>query len=324
MNNPDISIVVCTHNRAAMLREAVGNLLQLETNARFHYEIVVVDNASSDNTAEVVAELQSSPRAEIRYVYEAKKGIASARNRGVREAAGSWIAFFDDDQLADPHWLARLYAYGQENNIRGVGGPVHLKLPDDCARSLHPFICMLLGESRLGPEPFAYSLKVSPGTGNLMLHRTVFEEIGLFDEQFAVRAEDTDLFCRMWRAGIEAWYVPKALVHHVTPYERLQECYLQRLASFMGRGIATREHETLNFGSFLARFVAKGMLIPALLRTKALLARLRADEETRLGLRMKRQLSSAYRQTGWEILRNDVYRCWPRSGSFQAASQATR
>src|SRR4029077_10495906 len=103
MNPPNVSIVVCTHNRAAMLRDALESLLRIETAGKFSYEIVVVDNASTDGTAQTVASLRQTAPV-LRYVYEAKKGIATARNRGLRESKGEWIAFFDDDQLADPRW----------------------------------------------------------------------------------------------------------------------------------------------------------------------------------------------------------------------------
>lgn len=301
MTKPDISIVVCTHDRAAMLRDAVESLLQIETAGRFTYEVVVVDNASTDATPQTVESLQQKS-ALVRYVYEAKKGIATARNCGLREVTGEWIAFFDDDQLADPQWLLRLFSYARDYNLRAVGGAVHLKLPDGCQRDLHPFIRMLLGESRLGSDPFPYSLKVSPGTGNLMLHRSVFEQVGRFDESFAVRAEDTDLFCRIWRAGIEAWYVPAAIVHHVTPPARLEFSYLNRLASFMGNSVAQRERDTHSLPLFALRWLAKVVLLPLILRLKLLLGTLRGQTETQLGTRCHLQLFRDYTYRGSQIL----------------------
>lgn len=308
---PDISIVVCTHNRAAMLRDALGSLARLETNRRFSYEIVVVDNASSDETPQVVLELTKAAPA-LRYVMEGKKGIATARNRGYREAKGEWIAFFDDDQLADPRWLLALYNHARQNNLRAVGGPVHLKLPAGCERRLHSFVRMLLGESRLGSAPFAYSPKFTPGTGNLMLHRSVFEQVGLFDEAFAVRSEDTDLFCRMWKAGIEAWYVPAAIIHHVTPTQRLEEQYLMRLATLTGSGVADQERKTSSLSRFSVRFLTKSALYPAMLAGKRLVAAALRRSEAKLGLRCHRQLIREYTRHGWELLAAEVRRWLPQ------------
>src|SRR5688572_12728930 len=101
----DVTVVVCTFNRADMLRNALISLLKLETEAQFRFEVLVVDNNSTDHTAEVVAQLAQDASAPLRYVREVRQGHASARNRGIQEARGDWIASFDDDQLADARWL---------------------------------------------------------------------------------------------------------------------------------------------------------------------------------------------------------------------------
>ena len=309
---PDISIVVCTHNRAAMLRDALTSLASLETAGRFTYEIVLVDNASTDETPQVALAL-SKAAPSLRYVVEGKKGIATARNRGYRDAKGDWVAFFDDDQLAEPRGLLELFTFARDFNLRAVGGPVHLKLPDGCERNLHPFVRMLLGESRLGKQPFAYSPKFSPGTGNLMLHRSVFQQVGVFDEAFAVRSEDTDLFCRMWQAGIEAWYVPTAVVEHVTPPSRLEDEYLLRLASLTGTGVAERERKTSSLLRFAVRFLTKAALYPLILGGKQLLAAARRHDEAKLGVRCHRQLVRQYARRGRELLFAAVRRWLPRT-----------
>jgi len=305
MNTPEISVIVCTHNRADMLRDALESLAKLETGGRFRFEIVVVDNASTDATAEVVQNVRRETQAPIHYVFEAKKGIATARNRGLREAGGQWIAFFDDDQLADPRWLQELFAYASDYNLLVVGGAVYLKLPDGCTRELHPFVRMLLGESQWSNEPFPYSPKVSPGTGNLMLHRSVFERVGTFDETFAIRAEDTDLYCRIWRANIEAWYVPAAIVHHVTPQDRLQPPYLNKLSAFMGDGIAQRERAARSRFTFLPRCLAKSALSPLVAAARLMSAQLCGQGENQLGLRCQLRLALAYAARGLALVRQD-------------------
>jgi CelD/BcsL family acetyltransferase involved in cellulose biosynthesis/GT2 family glycosyltransferase len=255
-HHPDVSIVVCTHNRAAMLGDALGSLLPLETDDGLKFEIVVVDNASADATPDVVRSIAaragvsdnhvpaatSSPvggLAAVRYVFESRKGIATARNRGVAEARGSWIAFFDDDQLADPRWLVELLATARQQRVRCVGGRVELKLPADCERRLAPVCRMLLGGTVGSHELRRYNHRVTPGTGNLLIHRTVFDQVGRFDENFHRRGEDTDLFLRMLSAGIEGWYTPRAIVQHVIPPERLTAGWFLdtawRTARSMGR-----------------------------------------------------------------------------------------
>src|SRR5690349_14582285 len=105
MNTPKITIVVCTYNRSAMLRDALRSLYDLRTAGEFTYEVLVVDNNSPDDTPAAIEQCSRESRALLRGVRETKPGVAAARNRGVREAHGEWIAFFDDDQIADADWL---------------------------------------------------------------------------------------------------------------------------------------------------------------------------------------------------------------------------
>src|SRR5437868_2502578 len=199
MPDPDISIVVCTQNRAEMLRGALTSLYDLATNG-FAYEIVVIDNGSKDHTQQVIAAAAIESKHPLRGACEPEKGIVAARNRGIREARGRWIAFFDDDQLADSRWLAELYHGTTEWRCRVVGGSVHLTVPAGCDRRLDPTVRMLLGEAKLANEPRMYGGRLTPGCGNLMIERTVFDEVGMFERTVDGRGEDTDLFSRIERA----------------------------------------------------------------------------------------------------------------------------
>ena len=323
MSNPLISIVLCTHNRADMLREALASLASLETNGQFNYEVLVVDNASTDATPQVVETFRATTPWPVRYAAEARKGIAFARNRGVREAAGEWIAFFDDDQLADPRWLWELWAFAAERRLLGVGGTVVLKLPEDCQRELHAKVRMLLGEAIHARDPFAYSHKFTFGTGNLMLHRQVFERIGLFNEVFVARAEDTDLFCRMFAAGIVSWYVPEAIVHHVTPNARLQPAYLEKLARHMGDSIATREWESHSFPRFTFRWLAKTVRWGVWQQPQQWFARIGGHRELELGLHCLNTLSWQYVRSGAKLLKERCQRSFARLGLGQRTLPAS-
>lgn len=306
MSIPKISVVVCTYNRAEMLAEALASLMHLQTDAKFTYEIVVIDNASKDTTPDVVEELRIRCATTIRYCYEGKKGIAAARNRGLREASGEWIAFFDDDQLADPRWLLELYTYANDHDLCGAGGAVLLKLTEDSSRDLHPFVRMLLGEAIWSDKPFAYTPKCSPGTGNLMLHRKVFDQIGSFNEAYAVRSEDTELFDRVHAAGMDVWYVPTAIIHHVTKPERLTLKYLHRLSDMMGDGLAIRERQVRSMWQFSLRWLAKMARDYFVYRPRRLLATFRNQHELALGLDCQIVLSRAYTRRGGQIMLETV------------------
>jgi cellulose synthase/poly-beta-1,6-N-acetylglucosamine synthase-like glycosyltransferase len=294
---PDISIIVCTQNRAAMLRGALASLYDLATDD-FTYEIVVIDNASTDDTPRVIAEAARASRHLLRGIHEPEKGIVSARNRGLREARGRWIAFFDDDQLADRAWLQELYRGAQEKNSRVVGGSVHLTFPGGCQRQLAPSVRMLLGEAALGDQPLTYGGRLTPGCGNLMVERGVFDEVGVFRWVLHGRGEDTDLFKRIEQARIAAWYLPGAIVHHVTPAERLADDYLLELSRKMGEGVALRQAAALGCFRFGLLWLAKALRLLLVSYPQCGLAALRGDRETLLGQRCLAEINRAFLQAG--------------------------
>jgi GT2 family glycosyltransferase len=282
MNTPEVSVVVCTRNRATLLADALASLYDLSTD-EFVYEIVVVDNGSTDGTRSVVKHASTESKHTIRYVHEPEPGIVAARNRGIAEAQGNWIAFFDDDQLADWHWLAELYRGASERGALSVGGAVNLALPADCQRSLAPQVRMLLGEALHGDEPLRYGGRVTPGCGNWMLARSAIERVGMFQRSIAGRGEDTDLFERLERAGTASWYVPTAVIHHMTPAERLERAYLVDLARRMGRGIAIRQRAALGLAGFTLWWLAKGVRTCLVEYPLLAWSGLRGDPEARLG-----------------------------------------
>jgi GT2 family glycosyltransferase len=234
----DISVVVTTYNRSPLLQGAIESLARQATGGRFSYEVVVVDNASTDDTAEVAAALRQGLPIPIRYVREPREGVVHARNRGVREAAGGWIAFFDDDQLADPGWLRELHAVAQTQGAPCVGGRILLRLPPAPAVRLAPVCSALLGATAEASAPRRYARKEQPGTGNVLVARSLFDAVGPFDEALRSGCEDADFFRRVRRAGFGAWYAPQALAYHLIPPHRLDRSYFVWVSRRQGASYA--------------------------------------------------------------------------------------
>src|SRR5262245_40493883 len=304
---PDISIVVCTQNRAAMLRGALASLYNLATDD-FEYEIVVVDNSSTDETQQAIAAAAAKSRHPLRGVYEAEKGIVPARNRGIREAQGRWIAFFDDDQLADSRWLAELHRGATLTQCRVVGASVHLTFLHPSTRHLDPTVRMLLGEAQHGARPVPYGGRLTPGCGNLMIERGVFDQVGAFQRTVSGRGEDTDLFSRIERAGIAGWYLPLAIVHHLTPPERLKVDYLLSLAQRMDEGIAVRQFEHLGRGRFAALWLAKAARLAVAQAPWAAVWGCCGHHEAWLGRRCLLNINASFLRAGRSLIfsRSDV------------------
>lgn len=307
---PTITVVVCTRNRADRINIALASLGPFETGGRFSYEVLVVDNGSTDSTAQVVDGLAATFPVPLRRVFEEWPGVGRARNRGVSEASGEWIAFFDDDQAADPRWLAELLGIAERKHARCVGGQVRLKLPAGVDRDLSPVCRMLLGCSVDMPAERRYTPSCTPGAGNLMVHRSVFAEIGGFDE-ICSRGEDTDLFVRMYKAGVEAWYSPDAVIDHLIPPERLTDEFLLRLSERMGNGMADHEFVARGPKLYPAVWLARVAQTGLTLWPRLLLARLRRDREATLGARCRLRVATVVLAEGRQLL-VPAFREWLR------------
>ena len=299
---PDITIVVCTHNRAESLRQALASLYDLETVSRFTYEVLVVDNASPDHTSDVIRSAARESKAPIRGVHEPQKGIVAARNLGVLESGGKWIAFFDDDQLADRRWLLELFAAAQEHQVRSVGGAVHLQLPAGCDRKLAPLVRTLLGESRWSDVTTPYTRSTSPGAGNWLMERSLAIEVGMFQAANQGRNEDSDLYRRICLAGETSWFVPAAIVHHIITPDRLQEAYLLRLARIIGQFVAQRELSLDGRVKFLAIWLLKGLRAALVYYPRWLASRLLGRKEKSLEQRCLLEIQGAYLRQGWKLI----------------------
>lgn len=298
----NITVVVCTYNRAEMFANALRTLLDLETDGLFSYEILVVDNASTDATAATAQALAAQTKVAVRYVLETKQGIVPARNRGVNEAAGEWIAFFDDDQLAEPRWLVEAWKLAHEKEAECIGGPVALHLPPGSQRELQPTVRMLLGESAWSEVPAPYDAKRCPGAGNLLIRKDWVLKLGAFDQAFNTRGEDTDLFLRLLAAGGTGWYAPAAVVKHVMTSQRLEDSYILRLAQWMGGSVAEKEFRGRSRGSFFVRFLAKELRRWLWQLPQLAIAHLCGLPETLLEHRCRVAISTTYAQRSRELL----------------------
>jgi len=245
----DISVIVVTYNRALMLRRALETLVNQVTGGRFSYEVLVVDDGSTDSTAAVIQEVIDNPNdhstLSVRYIYQDKNGISSARNKGVKEARGQWIAFIDDDELAETDWLAELYGVARTKGADCVDGPLYLILPANFHAGLGPKVRALLGEKFVPGDAGRKSPKDTLGTGNVLIKRSLFGKVGDFDIGFE-KGGDADFFTRVEKGGFKICYAPKAVVHHVIPESRLRISSIKEI--FFKGGVANAQIHLKNYG----------------------------------------------------------------------------
>ena len=235
------SVVIATRNRAALLSRVLQSLSNIQSPAGDRgdqgWEIIVVDNASTDHTRAVVLEYQVHARVGVRYCHEPLAGKSIALNTGIEAARGDFIAFTDDDCLPDPCWLFHLCREFQAvGNCAVIGGRVELFAADDCPLAVQS-------------EPdrhFAQSLAelYSPlllGC-NLAVGRAALRQIGCFDTRLGpgattrAVAEDIDFVYRAFRHGIPVLYSPEVLVYHGHGRQSQAEIETARYGYSAGRG----------------------------------------------------------------------------------------
>lgn len=209
------SVVVATHNRLRLLGRCLESLLAQDY--PHPYEVVVVDDGSSDGTEDMIR--RDFPQ--VRYLYQEQRGPAAARNLGLTMSQNEIIAFTDDDCLVATDWLKRLASgYKRHPEVAGVGG--YMEAPEELLRS-NPFAQYERYISRqvhgVGEEEYLGGFECPAGaTNNISYRRQVLEEVGGFDESFPYPAgEDADLKWRICSRGYKLLYVPVKATH-LRPY----------------------------------------------------------------------------------------------------------
>ncbi|MBA3231516.1 MAG: glycosyltransferase [Acidobacteria bacterium] len=223
----DLSVVISTHNRCDQLGGALDALLAQDPGVA--YEVIVVDNNSTDATKRVVASrLGKSPN--LTYVFEPRQGLPYARNTGVLTARAPIVAFTDDDVQVGPEWVSTIKrAFDEHPDIDMVGGRVRPVWPDRIPRwitrsQLGPFA---LGER--GDAPIRVSAaNAAPCLvgANFAFRREVFDRVGLFDTAY-IKSQDREIQLRLWRAGGAGLYLPSLAIKVRVPPERLTRKYFR-------------------------------------------------------------------------------------------------
>ncbi len=206
-----ISVVICTRNRALKLEDCLRQMTKISTNPDCLWQLVVVDNGSEDHTRAVVEQfLQSLP---LKYVYEARRGLSHARNRGIVESRYPIIAFTDDDCLVAREWVrAIVNEFARHPEVSILGGRVEAADPSGCpvAIRMHYLTEQI--------STIAQIATVMSGC-NMAMRRAVFDTVGVFDPALGKgartgSAEDVDFLYRALKAGVKIAYSPDVVVRH--------------------------------------------------------------------------------------------------------------
>ncbi len=226
-----LSIVIITRNRANYLDEAIKNLLK-QNYPKENFEIIVVDNNSSDNTRSVVKKLGDYSKNNIQYIFEPDIGMSKARNRGAAIARGEIVLFIDDDVIPSPHWLHDYCSiYDMFPEIDAAGGRIEPVFQSDKPKWVSDELLVALGQLNLSEKETILSFPDHPFGGNFSVKRETFMKVGGFIEEFTSCNEETAFFSKLHLNGYKVGYSPKVLVYHQIAGSRLSRIF------FIKRGI---------------------------------------------------------------------------------------
>ncbi|HUR59689.1 MAG TPA: glycosyltransferase [Opitutaceae bacterium] len=257
---PKITVAIPTYNRADFLRQTLAGIAAQQF-PRDHFEVLVIDNNSTDHTRAVVAEFAHA-RPAPRHIVEAQQGLDYARNRAIAEARGEVIVFGDDDILVAPDWLAQMTVpilADQLERIGAVGGEVIPVFPDGLPDWVREWHAPLAFRPDLGP----LDSKHSPMGANLAFPKWVFARLGHFHTALDRAAGnyfsggDSEMIRRVRAAGLQVWFSPRAAVKHQMPASRTTFRYARRHAFDSARSrVIDRAGQPGAAGYLLGRFFA--------------------------------------------------------------------
>ena len=226
----NISVVLATYNRAGSLRTTLESFSRLVVPKDLTWELLVVDNNSTDYTRQVVEKFAETAAFPVRYIFEKRQGKSIAMNTAIAEAEGMIIAFTDDDVLLHSAWLSNLKRTFDEFDCAAVAGRVipqwsHAK----------PDWLEMEGQFAVVNYDFGDEIKevtIPPIGANSAFRKDVFGKYGLFrldlglnGKRHTVTCEDWEFGERLLRGGEKIVYCPTAIVHHPVDPTRTTKRY---------------------------------------------------------------------------------------------------
>jgi GT2 family glycosyltransferase len=235
-HQPLVSVVVLNYNGLTFIDKCLNSVLN---NNYSDFELLLVDNASTDGSLEYVKE-KFGHNTRIKIIANDRNyGFAEGNNIGLRYVKGEFVVFLNMDTEVDSSWLEQLVKVMESNPTIGAAQSKLLLMDnpkqfDTCGHMLTPFGFTI--ERGLGEEDngqYDYVADIFGGKGaSLIVRRSVIKEVGSFDRDFFTLMEETDLCCRIWLRGYRVVFVPKSVVYHAVAAARLSAKNWRRVELF--------------------------------------------------------------------------------------------
>ena len=232
------TVLICTFNRGSLLRSTLESLAAMDP-IEGSWDVLVVDNNSTDDTEQVVASLARTFPVGLRYLRELRQGKSYALNLGLTAVTARVVAFTDDDVVVSKQWLMEaVKPILADPGLDYTGGPVRPiwgAPPPSWLPKTNSNLWGTIAVLDYGDEPFIYEdRRRIPIGANMAVRRSVFDRVGGFDPALGRKGksllgqEQAEFFCRTRAEGVRGMYVPKMELHHHVPRERLTRGYFRR------------------------------------------------------------------------------------------------
>ncbi|MBO7255147.1 MAG: glycosyltransferase family 2 protein [Paludibacteraceae bacterium] len=257
-----ISVIICTYNREKYLYNVLKSIAQ-NSISKDSFEILVIDNNSTDNTKIVYEQFKNDfSQINSTYIFEQHQGLSYARNRGIKESHGEILIYVDDDALVNAEYLQNYLDFFEKNkNIYAAGGPI-IPLYETQEPKWMSFYTKQLLTAYLykGERIKPFKKSEFPGGGNAAYRKCIFDKTGFFNTELGRKgdnlasAEEKDIFDKMRSQNMQIFYLPKSILYHIIPQKKLEKPYFNKLTFAIGRSERLR---TLNISKtkYLKRLI---------------------------------------------------------------------
>jgi glycosyltransferase involved in cell wall biosynthesis len=244
----NLTVAIPTYNGENRLPKVLDKLKEQIEAEDINWEVIVVDNNSTDGTAKVVKEYQENWLKDVplKYCFEPEQGFPFARQKAISQAQGELIGFLDDDNLPSDNWVKAAYTFAEKYpQVGAFSSKIVGVFETEPSEEIKPILFYLALVDR-GSQPLMYEPRkkgLPPGAG-LVVRREVWQKcvperlflVGRAGTSIMPAGEDAEALLYIYKAGWEIWYNPNMEIKHLIPTWRLQKTYLMRLMRSIGLG----------------------------------------------------------------------------------------
>jgi glycosyltransferase involved in cell wall biosynthesis len=234
------------------------------------YEILIIDNNSTDKTADIASEfIKNHSEMNVHYFCEKNQGHTFARNRGIKEATGEILSFIDDDAFVDHDFIKEIQSYFHLNKeVSAIGGKILPVYEKETPKWMSKYLLTLVSALDMGNSPKKFKGSKFPIGANMAFRTEVFEKYGLFNTDLGRRGsgleggDEKEVFIRLKKENEDIHYVPSVKVDHIIPEKRLTMEYIKGL----GVGVGSSEKRRIikaGFKETMKKVISEGIKVGA-------------------------------------------------------------